>query len=89
MSSALVVHLKGLPAAPALFYAVLGFDTIDASTDVPNAVSVRVMEKLGMAFRRRAVVEGLDTFFYSLRRDDWRKAGQGPVAAGAPQTRRD
>jgi hypothetical protein len=47
------------------------------------------MEKLGMAFRRRAVVDGLDLFFYSLRRDDWRKAGQRPVAAGAPQARRD
>jgi RimJ/RimL family protein N-acetyltransferase len=49
----------------------LDFGAIEASTDVANAASVRVLDKLGMSFRRRAVVEGLDTLFYTLRRDEW------------------
>ena len=53
----------------------LGFDPIVASTDAANAASRRAIEKLGMRFDRRAVVDGLDTFFYSLKKEDWRAAG--------------
>ncbi len=55
-------------------FEVLGFDGIAASTDAPNAASVRVLDKLGMRFQRRAVVDGLDTYFYSLTRKDWESA---------------
>ena len=57
-------------------FEVLDFGTIEASTDVANAASVRVLEKLGMSFRRRAVLDGLDTVFYTLRRNEWWKAVQ-------------
>lgn len=53
-------------------FETLDFQTIEASTDVANAASVRVLEKLGM----RYVVDGLDTIFYTLQRDDWREASQ-------------
>lgn len=46
----------------------LGFRVIAASTDVANAASVRVLEKLGMSLRRRESVDGLDTVFYELAR---------------------
>ena len=49
----------------------LGFRTIEASTDVANAASVRVLERLGMMLCRREVVDGLDTLFYRLKREDW------------------
>jgi RimJ/RimL family protein N-acetyltransferase len=58
----------------------LGFETIDASTDVGNSASVKVLEKLGMSFRRRNVVEGLDTLFHSLQRNEWWKANK-PLAS--------
>lgn len=45
----------------------LGLRTIRASTDPPNVGSVRVLEKLGFAFERRATVGALDTLFYELR----------------------
>jgi len=41
-----------------------------------NRASVKVLEKLGMSFQRRAVIDGLDTVFYSLQRDKWDKAGR-------------
>lgn len=52
-----------------------GFDTLDfqtvvASTDVANAASIRVLEKLGMKRTRREVIEGLDTVFYELNCGD-------------------
>jgi ribosomal-protein-alanine N-acetyltransferase len=47
----------------------LGFDAVDASTDAGNVASVRVMEKAGMHFRRRAIVDGLDTLFYRCERE--------------------
>jgi ribosomal-protein-alanine N-acetyltransferase len=51
----------------------LRFETIDASTDVGNIASAKVLEKLGMSFRQRAIVDGLDTLFYVLPLDAWRK----------------
>jgi len=47
-------------------FLTLGFDVIAASTDVANAASVRVLEKLGMSLRRRETVDGLDTVFYEV-----------------------
>ncbi|NOT61720.1 MAG: GNAT family N-acetyltransferase [Acidobacteria bacterium] len=47
----------------------LGCEQIVASTDVPNLASIRVMEKLGLTFQRRALVEGKDTVFYELTRN--------------------
>ncbi len=51
-------------------FEVLDFDMIKASTDVENAVAAKVLEKVGMSFSHRAVVDGLDTLFYTLRRDE-------------------
>jgi ribosomal-protein-alanine N-acetyltransferase len=42
----------------------LGMETIAASTDVANAASVRVLEKLGFRRTRQATVNGLETVFY-------------------------
>ena len=50
---------------------VLRSRAIEASTDVTNLASVRVLEKLGMSFQQRAEVDGLDTVFYSLSRSEW------------------
>lgn len=52
----------------------LGFPEVRASTDAANQASLRVLEKLGMRCERRATVQGLDTVFFSLRREDWRSA---------------
>ena len=49
----------------------LGFSEVRASTDVANRASVRALEKLGLPFERRSTIQGLDTLFYSLRREDW------------------
>jgi ribosomal-protein-alanine N-acetyltransferase len=49
-------------------FEVLHFTAIDASTDSANAASARVLEKLGMILRRRALVDGLDTLFYRINR---------------------
>ncbi len=46
----------------------LGFSEVWASTDAPNAASARVLEKAGLQFERRAVVDGLETLFYCLPR---------------------
>jgi [ribosomal protein S5]-alanine N-acetyltransferase len=49
----------------------LGFQEVLASTDGANAASVRVMEKLGMSFSKRKDSNGLDTIFYSLKREEF------------------
>jgi len=49
----------------------LGFAEVRASTDAANQASVRVLEKLGMRRERRSEAHGLDTLFYSLRREHW------------------
>jgi RimJ/RimL family protein N-acetyltransferase len=41
---------------------------VTAATDVPNASSVRVMERLGFRFSRRGLLNGLDTLFYEIDR---------------------
>ena len=47
------------------------FPQIWAATDPPNVASVRVMERLGMRFERRGFLNGLDTVFYSLSREQF------------------
>ena len=49
----------------------LGFAEVRASTDTANQASLRVLEKLGMRLERNATVQGLETVFFSLRREDW------------------
>ncbi len=44
----------------------LEFSEVWASTDAPNVASVSVLEKAGLRFERRAVVDGLETLFYCL-----------------------
>jgi ribosomal-protein-alanine N-acetyltransferase len=60
-------------AAAVLTYGfeALRFATITASTDAPNAASVRVMERLGMRFQKRIDRGGLDTIYYELDRSTW------------------
>ena len=52
-------------------FETLGFDSIQASTDAPNLASLRVMQKLGMNFLRRQTVNGLDTIFYTITREEF------------------
>lgn len=56
-----------------------GFPRIQASTDVPNRASVRVMEKLGMTLLRRKISGGLDTVYYEISKETWsgRTTAQG------------
>lgn len=49
----------------------LGFEEINASTDLENTASIRVLEKLGMRLERRQSVEGLETVFFKMTRADW------------------
>jgi ribosomal-protein-alanine N-acetyltransferase len=42
----------------------LAFDRVTASADAANAASLRVLEKVGMAFDRRVTMDGLETLFY-------------------------
>ena len=50
-----------------------GTTAVDAATDAPNAASIRVLERLGMKFVKRAAVNGLDTMFYAATREDFYK----------------
>ena len=43
----------------------LSFDRVEASTDAPNAASVAVMKRAGMAFWKRELTNGLDTIYYA------------------------
>ena len=45
-----------------------------AATDAPNVASVRVLERLGMQFDRREMVDGRDTLFYRLAGASVRRA---------------
>lgn len=47
----------------------LGFERVVGSTDIPNVASIRVMEKAGMTFAKRACINTLDTVFYAIARD--------------------
>ena len=52
----------------------LGFDVVVACADAPNTASLKVMEKAGMVFDRREMVNELDTVFYSLDRETFKPA---------------
>jgi ribosomal-protein-alanine N-acetyltransferase len=47
-------------------FGTLGLEKIVASVDVPNAASIRVLERLGMQFVKREVVHGIDLLFYEI-----------------------
>ncbi len=47
----------------------LGFRRVVGSTDVQNVASVRVLEKAGIQFAKRARVNELDTVFYTIPRE--------------------
>ena len=49
-----------------------GLSRVTGNADVPNAASVRVLEKLGMGFERREQRGDLDLVFYGLAREDFR-----------------
>jgi len=59
-----------------------------AATDPPNLASLRVMQKLGMAFERRATLNGLDTVFYRLARATWRRRRDASASASAGKNER-
>ena len=46
----------------------LGFDKVEASTDLNNAGSIRVFAKIDMQLDRREVIDGLGTVFYRRTR---------------------
>jgi RimJ/RimL family protein N-acetyltransferase len=51
-------------------FTTLRLTKIVASTDVPNLASARVLERLGMRFVRREMVDGLDLVFYEIEETD-------------------
>jgi len=70
---------QGLATEAALTVLRYGFERLNfarvwAVTDPPNLASVRVMERLGMQFDRRGTLNGLDTVFYSLSREQFKPA---------------
>jgi ribosomal-protein-alanine N-acetyltransferase len=50
-------------------FAVLGITRVVADVDEPNAASIRVLQKLGMARTRRAIANGRALLYYELGRD--------------------
>jgi RimJ/RimL family protein N-acetyltransferase len=52
-------------------FTTLGVREIAAATDVPNTASVGVMQRLGMRFERRGTLNGLDTLFYRITREEF------------------
>jgi RimJ/RimL family protein N-acetyltransferase len=56
-------------AVLAYCFDALAMPRVRASTDVANAASVRVLEKLGAVLVEQRIVGGLDTAFYEVARD--------------------
>jgi ribosomal-protein-alanine N-acetyltransferase len=52
-------------------FLTLGVAEVSAATDVPNEASARVLKRLGMQFERRGLLNGLDTLFYRLSREEF------------------
>src|SRR5262245_45696451 len=48
----------------------LNLERIYAGADPPNAASFRVIEKLGMKFARKTVINGLEAVYYLMNRND-------------------
>jgi hypothetical protein len=64
---------RGLGTEPAAAAVGFGFDVaaaarIVAATDPPNPASCRLMERIGLAFEGRALLEGLDPLFSAIER---------------------
>lgn len=61
-------------AAAVLHYgfARAGLERIYAGADPPNTASIRVMDRLGMRFAKRALVGGISCVFYAIDRSDFR-----------------
>ncbi len=51
------------------------FDRILASADTPNLASLRVMEKAGMTFEKRACINGLELVYYAIAREAFQPDG--------------
>lgn len=49
----------------------LGFDEVRAATDVPNAASIRVLERLGMREWRRSDDGPHGTLYFRVTRQEW------------------
>lgn len=49
-------------------FGALGLPEVVADVDEPNARSIRMLERLGMTFRRRALVNGRPLLYYGLSR---------------------
>ena len=54
----------------------LEFSEVWASMDASNVASASVLETAALRFERRAVVDGLETHFYSLPRSAFQPVGQ-------------
>ena len=52
-------------------FETLQFEEIIAATDPPNEASVRVMERVGMAFDKRVEKNGADTIYYKIKSIDY------------------
>ena len=62
-------------AAKAFLY--YGFETLELAriyvgADPPNIRSLRVIEKLGMKFAQKKMVNGLEAVYYVMRREDYK-----------------
>jgi RimJ/RimL family protein N-acetyltransferase len=58
-------------AVIAYVFEVLDRSQIVAATDVPNQASSRALERVGMQLERRGELNGLDTYFYRLTREQF------------------
>ena len=63
-------------------FLTLGLTEVVAATDVPNHASARVLERLGMQFERRGLLNGLDTLFYRLPRQRFTESGAADAESG-------
>jgi [ribosomal protein S5]-alanine N-acetyltransferase len=66
---------KGLATEAAEAVLRYGFEEIElariyAGADPPNAASFRVIEKLGMKFARKTLINGVETVYYVMSRGD-------------------
>jgi len=57
---------EAVPAILEFVFSECGVDRIVAVMDTPNQRSVRVMQRLGMAFEERREWHGLDSVFYAM-----------------------
>jgi ribosomal-protein-alanine N-acetyltransferase len=67
---------KGLATEAAKAVLKYGFEEkklkqIYAGADPPNTASFRVMEKINMRYCRRVVINGVDTIYYLVSREDF------------------